>query len=128
MIAPDGHCVTVCACGEPIPTAFAGDGQATGSKLCDACRERRVRRHPDYLLEESRDLPRCLDCTAVVGLRWGTATHLDADGRCPSCVGRHAEPLAGASREQRGRRFAVGMGLRRPASRSRAAHPRRYHS
>jgi hypothetical protein len=125
LIVEDGRRVKVCACGARFPAEYNTRGQMTSRKLCDACRERRERRHP----EDPSDLEgvsRCGECSALVGLRWGTVTHLDEEGRCPSCATWHAKRLVRDANERRGYRYVGGLLLRGPAPRSRSLRPRRY--
>jgi len=90
--------VKVCRCGATFPIEFNSRGQMTSRKLCDRCRNKRHEGLPD-----TTGIPRCVDCTALVGREWGTVTHLDANGRCPACAAWHKRKLI---RKQLFRRYA----------------------
>jgi hypothetical protein len=113
-----GGRVKVCECGAHFAVEHNSRGQMTSRKLCDGCRERRASRHADDL-PDTKGLPRCADCTALVGLRWGTVTHLDEHGRCQGCASWHAKRVVRDANERRGYRYAGGLVLRGPAPYSR---------
>src|SRR5437660_10142610 len=81
ILEVDGQRMKVCECKAHFPVEYNTRGQMTSRALCDRCRERRARRHADDL-PDIEGVPRCVECTALVGLEWGTVTYLDADGRC----------------------------------------------
>ena len=113
----------VCACGNTFPVEYNSRGQITSRKLCDRCREKRNTR-TTRALPSTRGVPRCIDCTALVGPQWGTVTHLDEDGRCPSCSNWYKKRLYIAERERMGYRFVGGMFFLRPLPRPRIRHKR----
>jgi hypothetical protein len=108
-----------CACGNTFPVEYNSRGQITSRKLCDRCREKRNTR-TTRALPSTRGVPRCIDCTALVGPQWGTVTHLDPDGRCPSCSNWYQKRTYIAERERMGYRFVGGMFFLRPLPRLRA--------
>jgi hypothetical protein len=116
-----GEPVKLCACGDPFAAEYDARGQMTSRKLCDTCRERRVSRHADDLTDTA-GVPRCADCTALVGLRWGTVTHLDEHGRCLACASWHAKSVARDAKERRDFRYSGGFVLRDPTRYARADH------
>lgn len=83
-IPTDGDRV-ICPCGERFPTEYDRLGRPTTRRLCPECREDRIRRSAASL-PEPHGLRRCADCGAWAGVQYGTATYLDAAGRCPSCA------------------------------------------
>ena len=97
-----------CACGNTFPVEYNSRGQITSRKLCDRCREKRNTR-TTRALPSTRGVPRCIDCTALVGPQWGTVTHLDPNGRCPSCSNWYQKRTYIAERERMGYRFVGGM-------------------
>src|SRR5439155_18346890 len=91
----------ICACGNTFPVEYNSRGQITSRKLCDRCREKRNTR-TTRALPSTRGVPRCIDCTALVGPQWGTVTHLDPEGRCPSCSNWYQKRTYIAERERMG--------------------------
>jgi hypothetical protein len=98
----------VCECGNRFPVEFNSRGQMTSRKLCDLCREKRQKRNADEL-PNTQGVPRCCDCFGLVGLEWGTITHLDHNGRCPSCAKWYQKRVAREAAEKNGVRFVGGM-------------------
>jgi hypothetical protein len=109
----EGQRFKICECTARFPVEFNSRGQMTSRKLCDACREKRARRHADEL-PNTQGVPRCQDCSALVGLEWGTVTHLDENGRCQSCAEWYSKRMVRESRERMGYRFVGGMVFRGP--------------
>jgi hypothetical protein len=116
----------VCACKALFPVEYNNRGQMTSRALCDKCREKRLRRRADDL-PDTEGVPRCVECTALVGLQWGTVTHLDAGGRCQSCAAWHAKRVLREVREGMGYRLAAGILFRGPIPFSRPSRPRRHY-
>ena len=117
---PVERSIKICACGNTFPVEYNSRGQITSRKLCDKCREKRNTR-TTRTLPSTRGVPRCVDCTALVGPQWGTVTDLDPEGRCPSCSTWNKKRSYIAERERMGYRFVGGMFFLRPVShRSRA--------
>lgn len=77
-----------CPCGAVFAVEFDSRGQMTQRVYCDACRtvRRRGQRRHDRPPEFPPETPRCQECEALVGLQYGTVTHLDSAGRCPACA------------------------------------------
>lgn len=100
----------VCSCGRRFPVERDARGQITSRVLCQACRELRQRsgwRRAGDLAHLPVDVPRCADCQAIVGLRYGSSvTHVNAAGLCPACA-----------------RWAAKRGAARPASGGRRRPP-----
>ena len=89
IVVVGGERVKVCRCGNRFPIEFNSRGQMTSRKLCDRCRSKRHEGLPD-----TSGIPRCVECTALVGREWGSVTHLDENGRCPACAAWHKRKLA----------------------------------
>lgn len=98
---PGGARHKVCECGAKFPVEFNTRGQMTSRALCDDCRLKRTRRAAGNL-PNTAGVPRCEDCSALLGLSWGTVTHLDEDGRCPACAAWHLKTLEREQKERNG--------------------------
>lgn len=95
-----------CECGTKFPVEFNSRKQMTSRKLCDKCRiKRQYRRAAD--LPDIAGVPRCAECLGLVGLKWGTITHLNAAGLCTSCAKWAAKRRQREAAEARG---AVRLG------------------
>lgn len=101
--------VKTCACGATFPVEFNSRGQMTSRKLCDGCREKRQQRWKNVRRRMPKGAPRCVDCTAVAGVEWGTTLSLDENGRCPSCAKWRQRVLAEKTARRRGHRFRGGL-------------------
>lgn len=81
----DGDLVKVCIRDKrQFPVEYNTRGQITSRYLCDECRDKAssLGTRP----EAAPDHPRCVTCSALVGLAFGTNTGLDANGECPGCA------------------------------------------
>lgn len=101
IILIEGQRKKVCECNNCFPVEYNSRGQMTSRQLCDPCREKRTRRRADDL-PNTEGVPRCFDCSALVGLEWGTVTHLDHDSRCPSCAEWYLKRLDREHKERQG--------------------------
>lgn len=112
---PDGKWKR-CACGNEFPCEYNGRGQMTSRALCTPCREQRARRKADDDPEVPADALRCTDCSALVGLHFGSSvTHLDSDNRCLSCAEWYRKRQTREGWERRGYRLVGGILFRGPA-------------
>lgn len=106
--------VKVCKdCPNRFPVEFNSRGQMTSRQLCDACRELRTHRQ-GIDLPGMEGVPRCVDCSGLVGLKWGVITHLEADGRCPDCAEWHQRSQERKAYVGLGYHRLGGMWFRRP--------------
>lgn len=122
--APPTVEMKTCPCGTAFPVERApirnggGGGNASTRKLCDRCRATPAKDRAWMARPEiPPDARRCVDCTALVGIQFGTVSGLDAAGRCHSCA-KSAKWRAGRSAEaRRGIRRVGGLTFAPPPSR-----------
>lgn len=74
-----------CGCGATFTASYEIASTLLTRTLCDDCRKKHIR-YRETAANIPANTPRCKNCDALVGAQYGSVTHLDKDGRCPSCA------------------------------------------